>query len=194
MDYESGPVGHFDCDDYAWCFYDVCEDLGIPAWQFPFSFTMSYRFVKETPPHPSVYDYWCAYVGSSTAPEACWFQDPSETSPNPPSGIGINETGGHVANIVKLPSPTETVHDYYCLVEPQTNRVYGCWYQDSSTSTPTVPDFIIEALVEHWGFDEIFPEDIWEAGHSECAGEAAFTNDPVAVERYEDETGYDAPE
>ena len=71
--YCAGDENHYDCDDYAYCYDEVCESLDIPAWQFRFWCELEYRYERAAPPYDSVHDYWCAYLGDSEEPVACWF-------------------------------------------------------------------------------------------------------------------------
>ena len=187
-----GDENHYDCDDFAWCFDDVCESLDIPSWELAFGCENEYTFVKETPPHESVFDYWCAYKGDATSPTACWFQDPSEPEPTPPDHVNVSQSWGHAINIVQIPSPTDSVFDYYCLVEPQraNNPIITCWYQDSAVDGPEVPDFAFEEVCA----GDISWSRIVEDGHHPNAGEDPFTTDPDMVDLYEEVTQYPAPE
>ena len=190
-DYCAGDEKHFDCDDYAYCYDEVCESLGIPAWQFQFWCELDYRYARATPPFESVHDYWCAYLGDSTEPVECWFQDSSTSSPDPESHVDLQESWGHVVNIVKLPPPDGGTREYYCMVEARLNVQYGCWYQDASTTEPVVPDSIRDRLQCD---GEIQDERLFEDGHSPTAGEPVFSEDPEMAELYEEQTGYPAPE
>jgi len=101
---------------------------------------------------------------------------------------------GHAINIIQSPPPFTSVFDYYCLVEPQTNAILECWFQDPANSTPTPPIWVINDLEDHYDWcDTDVTWEVNEDGHSPNAGEAPFTDDASMLELYEETTGYEPP-
>jgi hypothetical protein len=205
------PEGEFDCDDFAWCFDDVCEELHIESWELWVGCRESF-VVSEVPGLWGVwtengYALYCLDEMTSGENIGCWYQLRTEVPVIPDDLVVARDkrNGSHVMNIIKVPSPPDSDVDQYCIVEPQTNGVVVCWTQDASDAEPIVPieaKFTLQQfLVDNYGSPagdlcqttSIMTSTVFEGGHYTYAGEAPFTDHPDVVDLYEQVTGMCAP-
>jgi len=65
-----------------------------------------------------------------------------------------HEGGSHAQNIIEFPSEHEGMRKF-CIVEPQGNKIVGCWHQDELSSDIEVPEHILD-----YDCDDYYPGEI----------------------------------
>ena len=199
------PEGDFDCDDYAWCFDDTCEQLNIESWELLVGCRET--FAVSHVPQETGYELYCLDEITTGARVGCWYQLESEAPviPDYIAALRDKRNGSHVMNIIKVPSPPDSDVDQYCIIEPQSNEVAVCWTQEAIETEPIVPieaKFTLQQyLVDNYSGPDgalcqessIMITDIFEGGHYFDLFEAPFTYYPDVVDLYERVTGMCAP-